>query len=199
MLKPEPELRLAHLATSIRQDLSTLTTTREQWIDTMVRVATQVAEARGLMSDNSTFGTWWNEQNFTMANRRLTHDDRAALIALGKDPIAMRAAMEASESWSIRVIHRHLHLGNVTEHPSRGAKKVPRRNGRGRAPGPGYKDHLIEELKASNKMLRDVIKRLCRQIIALGGQPEFDTATLLDDLNDDISDVGVDEVEGNDT
>lgn len=184
---------LARLAASIRQDLTTLTTSREQWIDTMVKVATQVAEARGLMPDNDTFGTWWDEQNFTMGNRRLTHNDRAALIELGKNPIAMREAMEASESWSIRGIHQHYRLA-IQDHLTSAGKTNPakrHKNNRGRPPGPRHKDHLIEELKAIIKMLRSDLKSACRQIEALGATPNFNTSTLFDDLDDDISDVGV--------
>lgn len=107
-VSPFPDA-LARLSINIKKGLAkaaksrdAATRDRSEWTEAMVGVAVEVAEAKEMHKAAIDFGEWWDAQQFDLGK-----DERAAMVAMGKEPEQMRKAFRESESWSIQLIHRN--------------------------------------------------------------------------------------------
>jgi len=92
---------LDELARRIRHDLDLRETSREDWIKATLDLSVALVEARDNFRADISFGHWCDENGFD-----ISHQDRAAYIAFGRDIGRAREILEKTESRSIQRIHR---------------------------------------------------------------------------------------------
>ena len=73
---------------------------RSGWAEATIELCSLVAEARDLYKTDVAFGKWWDEQDFG-----LSRNDRAALIAMGRDIDLARKVISETTRYSIRLIY----------------------------------------------------------------------------------------------
>lgn len=86
---------LQDLATAIHAALARVSRVRSEWIEATLELASRLLQARERLRGNGNFSEWLNANNI-----KLSHQSRAALIGMGRDLAAARAALETTESWS---------------------------------------------------------------------------------------------------
>lgn len=91
---------LERLASEISAHLKRNARNHEEWIEIQVGLCARLAEARGQFPANIEFGQWCEANGFD-----ISHQDRAAAIAMGGQPEALRKCLEATERRSLRRIH----------------------------------------------------------------------------------------------
>jgi hypothetical protein len=105
---------LDELAERTRHGISMCADAAAMWAEGAVVICEALAAARARFPDNQGFGQWFTAQDFT-----LSHQDRAAAIAMGRDLTRARAVLEKTERRSLRHIHdrefRLTHAGKTTE------------------------------------------------------------------------------------
>lgn len=98
---------LADLSASIQGSLNASGSARQAWVDSMVTAAVASFQARGVHKNDMTFGQWWDSQDFIYNGKPMTHQERAALIAIGQSEAAARHLFENTERRSLRMMHTH--------------------------------------------------------------------------------------------
>jgi len=93
--------KLEQLAGEIRGALLACERGKAEWARGALNLCTYLAEARAMFKADRQFGDWLKEQKLALSD-----DDRAAAIAMGKQPEVARAVLEATERRSLRHIHR---------------------------------------------------------------------------------------------
>jgi len=94
--------RLDRLATKLRDFMTRDTENRQDWIEIKIGLCTTLAEARDEFRADIEFGRWFDANGFDSIN----HDTRAAAIAMGRQPEALRACLMATERTSLLTIYR---------------------------------------------------------------------------------------------
>jgi hypothetical protein len=95
---------LSGLAGLIRQDLTAIDKNREDWVNRTMSLALHLKEARETHSgDNNAFGKWLDE-NTKDAKKKLSKDDRAALLSMAQDPERSRKMLEKTSRTSYQHI-----------------------------------------------------------------------------------------------
>ena len=74
----------------------------KEWADCMYNACLDLAEARKNFKDHAEFGKWCAE-----AGIKLSKDDRAAAIAMGKEPDKLLLVLAETERRSLQHIYRH--------------------------------------------------------------------------------------------
>lgn len=96
-------LPLERLATQIKRDISRCKEGRQQWADAAFDLCVHLAEARQHHRADIAFGEWCEANGF--GENVINHQTRAAAIAMGRDPEAMRKCFEATRRHSLLHIH----------------------------------------------------------------------------------------------
>lgn len=102
------------LATLIKSDLNRMDNGHGEWIDGAYSLCIHLVEARKSHPVNTEFGRWCEDNGF--GEDKLNPRDRAAAIAMGHDPEALRACLESTNRTSIRYIYdNEFRLGHVAK------------------------------------------------------------------------------------
>ena len=101
---PLPSL-LERLAADIFSLLKRDDRNREEWIEINEALCLRLAEARREIKPNIEFSQWCEANGF--GKDILNHQDRAAAIAMGREPNALRKCLEATERRSLQHIYMH--------------------------------------------------------------------------------------------
>jgi len=92
--------RLERLAVTLEDYLRRDAANRDEWIAIQEGICITLAEARGTFPSNIEFGQWCDANKF-----ELNHQTRAAAIAMGAEPEALRKCLEVTERRSLEQIH----------------------------------------------------------------------------------------------
>lgn len=95
---------LERLADRLRNYLTRDAQNRAEWIEIQEGICLTLAEARGQFLPDIEFGQWCETNGFGAA--KLNHQTRAAAIAMGRDPQALRACLEETDRVSLHTIHQ---------------------------------------------------------------------------------------------
>ena len=90
------------LAEQIKNDIDRRGKSHAEWIDATLDLCVHLAEARAAFADNISFGDGSMPSAF-----KLSHQDRAAAIAMGQDTDRARQVLAATERRSLQLIHAH--------------------------------------------------------------------------------------------
>ena len=90
------------LAEQIKNDIDRRGKNHAEWIDATLDLCVHLAEARAAFPANDEFGRWCDAGGF-----KLSHQDRAAAVAMGKEADRARQVLEATERRSLQLIHAH--------------------------------------------------------------------------------------------
>lgn len=98
---------LDRLAAAIRGHLADLDKNDQEWIEAQIGLCTKLAEARDSkeFAANIEFGEWCQASGF--GKDVLNHQTRAAAIAMGREPDALRKCLAVTERRSLQLIYRH--------------------------------------------------------------------------------------------
>jgi hypothetical protein len=111
------------LAGKIKAAIAERDAGRRQWIDGSVKLAELLAQVRARVGeDDSAFGGW-----LTIHDIKISRNDRAALINLGRNPRAMREVLEQTTR------HSYQHIWNEVQ--AQMGEAQPRAGGRASSPG----------------------------------------------------------------
>lgn len=94
---------LERLATRLKTYLNRDATNRHEWIEIQEGICCTLAEAREEIGADIPFGQWCKDNGFDKIN----HQDRAAAIVMGNDPMALHACLQVTERRSLQLIHKH--------------------------------------------------------------------------------------------
>jgi len=95
---------LERLADKLRGFLARDAINRQDWIEIQMGKCLTLAEMREQIPPDIEFGRWCDENGF--GKDVLKHETRAAAIAMGGEPEALRACLEATQRRSLREIFR---------------------------------------------------------------------------------------------
>jgi len=95
---------LERLAGRLRDYLKRGATNRQEWIDIQEGICLTLAEARSQFQAHAAFGKWCMENGF--GEDVLNHQTRAAAVAMGKQPEALRLCFEETRRQSLEAIYR---------------------------------------------------------------------------------------------
>jgi len=117
--------RLERLTLTLKGFLSRDDSNRKDWIEIQEGICLTLAEARNEFQADIEFGEWFDANGFG-----LKHQDRAAAIAMGQDPEALRKCLEATQRRSLRLIcekefSRFTSAGKPTPRPRKPKKPAP--------------------------------------------------------------------------
>lgn len=96
---------LDRLAIQIKRAIARRETGIGEWIEGSIELCLRLAEARLRCVANIEFGQWCTNNGF--GKDILNMHDRAAAIAMGNDPQALRKCLEATERRSLQYIYKH--------------------------------------------------------------------------------------------
>jgi len=94
---------LDRLAARIKSGLARAKAGRQEWIEGQIDLCTALAEARDQFPHNTAFGKWCEANG--VGKDIIDHQNRAAAIAMGRDPVALRKCLEATERTALRYIY----------------------------------------------------------------------------------------------
>lgn len=95
---------LERLADRLRGYLTKEAINRQEWIEIQMGKCLTMAEMREQFSANIAFGRWCDANGF--GETTINYDTRAAAIKMGRDPVGLRACLEASTRNSLLTIYR---------------------------------------------------------------------------------------------
>ena len=95
--------KLERLAAQINADLSREASNRTEWTEIQIDKCAHLFAARSEFAANQEFGRWCSANGF--GDNVLSHQDRAACIAMGSDVKALREVLDGTASTSIRMIY----------------------------------------------------------------------------------------------
>lgn len=96
---------LERLASKLQACLSREASNREEWIALQESKCATLIEIRGQFPADVEFGQWCEDNGFN--KRVLNADDRAAAIAMGRDPEALHRCLVETARVSLRLIYLH--------------------------------------------------------------------------------------------
>lgn len=96
--------RLERLAAQISNDLSREASNRTEWVEIQIDKCAHLFAARNEFKADRDFGRWCSSNGF--GDNVLSHQDRAACIAMGGDVKTLRDVLDGTSSKSIQLIHR---------------------------------------------------------------------------------------------
>jgi len=88
------------LTDQINDALARRERSKEDWVSATIELCECLAEARAKFKDDKSFGAW-----FDASSINLSHQDRAAAIAMGKEIEIARDVLGKTEHRSLRLIH----------------------------------------------------------------------------------------------
>jgi hypothetical protein len=94
--------KLDRLAIRISDDLNKLKANDGEWVTLTLDVCAALVEARNEFKDHKGFGHWCDTSGI-----KLNGNDRAAAIAMGRDPVRLKTVLEKTESRSLRLIYEN--------------------------------------------------------------------------------------------
>lgn len=121
--------RIDQLAKQINDDLRQADLRFGEWVQYRIRLCLGLKEARDLFPNNADFGSWCEANGF--GEVILSKDDRAAAIAMGRNPERLQEVFEQTTRRSLRLIYQieFLPLSRcedaVDENSLRSAAKTP--------------------------------------------------------------------------
>lgn len=138
---------LERLADELRYTLGRAATNREEWVEIQEGLCLTLAEARGQFAADIEFGQWCANNGF--GEDVLNHQTRAAAIAMGQQPDALRKCLEATERRSLEKIYRFDFNGftHMRKPASRRQAKLEQK----RSPQFAKAKEAIEQLRAEGK------------------------------------------------
>lgn len=95
---------LQRLADTLRAYLNRHAANRKEWIKIQEGICATLAEARSQFPADIEFGRWCDENRF--GADVINHQTRAAAVAMGDDPTALHACLEATDRQSLLTIYR---------------------------------------------------------------------------------------------
>jgi hypothetical protein len=99
VLMPTP---LNVLAAQLREDIATTIRLHDRWVDSMLRLAARLREARERFQSNNAFGHWLVDEAIG-----LSENDRACLIKMGEEPEIFRGILiEQTDALHANTIYR---------------------------------------------------------------------------------------------
>lgn len=105
------------LAEKIKNDIDRR---EDGWVTATLDLCIHLAEARAAFADNISFGQWFDENEI-----KLSHQDRAAAIAMGQDIDRARQILSATERRSLRHIYeQEFRLTRVGKTPKPKSKPI---------------------------------------------------------------------------
>lgn len=90
------------------------------WVTATLDLCVYLAEARAAFPRDVEFGEWCNTHDFD-----LSHQDRAAAIAMGREPDRARGILEATDRRSLRLIYEQEFRFTTAGKPPKAAKPKP--------------------------------------------------------------------------
>jgi hypothetical protein len=121
------------LASKLRALLAQEETNRQEWIRIQIDICKTLVAARDQFAADLEFGRWCESNGFD--KKTLNHQVRAAAIAMGREPEALRKCLEATDRRSLQYIHKFdfARFTYVSKPPD---DATPRRRRRNRRPSP---------------------------------------------------------------
>lgn len=138
---------LDRLATRIKAYLARDAANRTEWVEIQEGVCCALAEAREQFPANIEFGQWCADSGF--GENVINHQDRAAAISMGNDPMALYACLKATERRSLQLIYKY----EFERFTSVSKTKQPRKSNLENKPTPQFlkAKQAILELQAEGK------------------------------------------------
>jgi hypothetical protein len=88
------------LAQEIRVDIAQRSSSEREWTVATINLCVHLAQARTCFPDNIGFGKWFSAQGL-----KLSHQDRAAAIAMGQNPERALSVIAATKRRCLELIH----------------------------------------------------------------------------------------------
>jgi len=68
-----------------------------EWVEGTIEFCVAIAEVREQFTTDTAFNQWCEDNGFD--EKVINHQDRAAAIVMGRDPVALRVCLETSKRW----------------------------------------------------------------------------------------------------